>query len=733
MLPGYLRRGLICLALLFASCGDDAGVNTRDTIPPAAIQDLQAGCQVGGEIVLFWTAPGDDSLTGTAAQYAIRLADQPITLETWDSASLLTGGPKPKPSGRINAFTITGLMPDRLFFMAVRTADEVGNWSGLSNVAAAYSTPDFDPMPPAVITDLSVIDSTESSISLTWTAVGDDSIYGRASRYEVKYDTAAIDSANWSTAITVSGVPLPSLPGVADNVTVGGLQDSTVYYFGIKALDEVGNSGQLSNVVQTITPVDMMPPDAVTDLRLTDSTRTTVTFTWTAPGDDGSEGTAHLYSLRYSLSPIDDTNWATATELSGVPAPQPPGSEETFTVANLSISTTYYFAIRVADDSMNWSPISEAVPVYLPNPVVWEKNIGGTGTDIANAVAIAADGGIVIAGITNSTGAGDYDGYVLKMDTDGDVVWEKTFGGSAEDVINDIVTTADGGFAAIGFTKSAGVGGNDGWLVKLSSSGTKVWEKTFGTDGHDYFRDVLRTDDGGFFMAGYSNGRAFVVKTDAAGVKQWDSTYYRLSNCGAYTQYATADGAVESAGKSIIVAWSASYDRNYPPNDCAPQTECYFTKLDPQHGEVYTRLAHAAGFSSYVWWATGTMVSTGSGSFAIVRLSSDVGRRFFESWDSEGNVLWQQNAGHWLADPVSVVRLANGSFVPVGYTRGSTRQAWFGLVNSSGELVDQFFVGGDSDDRFHAVVQTSDGSIIAVGYTDSFSESRDIYIVKLRL
>ena len=836
------KPGLFCIVLLLVSCGDDAGVNNQDTIPPADIQDLQASSHSDGEITLIWTAPGDDGNSGTASQYKIGLSEQPISDSSWNHVPLFPGPPKPKPSGRIDAVDISGLDSNKVYYFAIKAVDEVGNHSGLSNIVHRVASPAGDTIPPAAITDLEVTAVTEQSIALAWTAPGDNGDVGIAQEYELRVrageefewrraatvtnvpqpdsagkresmmvsgvasdtpysfavkasdeednwselsnvvvattlistdsvppstisDLRVIDSdtsqltlswtapgddgnsgvahqydmryavgssLTWEVGTLVAGIPSPHAAGTPETLIVPDLEEGTSYAFGVKTVDENNNWSELSNVVRPTTLFDTTPPDAVTDLRVTDSTHTSVTLTWTAPGDDGASGTAYLYSLRYSMSPIDETNWAAATEVTGVPAPQAPGSEETFTVTDLGSDTTYYFAIRTADDRMNWSPISDVVAIYLTHPVIWEKNIGGTGVDIANAVVILADGGIVIAGKTNSTGAGDYDGYVVKIDSDGDVVWEKTFGGPAEDVVIDLIATSDGGYAIAGHTSSGGAGGNDGWLVKLNSSGTKVWERTFGAENHDSFRDVLQTSDGGFFMAGNTGGRAIVVKTDAAGVKQWDSTYYRLSNCGPYTQYATSDGAVVMADGSIIMAWSASYDRAYGPNDCAPVTECLFTKLDPQHGEVYTRQVYAASFFSYVAWSAGTMVSTGSGSFAIVRLSSDVDRRFFESWNSEGDALWQQNAGHWLADPVSVVRLANRSFVPVGFTRGSTRQAWFGLVNSSGELIEQFLIGGDADDRFHAVAQAPDGSIIAVGYTLSFGESTDIYVVKIR-
>lgn len=95
----------------------------------------------------------------------------------------------------------------------------------------------------------------------------------------------------------------------------------------------------------------------------------TVTLTWTAPGDDGNQGTAAVYDIRYSSEPIDEGNWDLATEVEGEPAPQPAGSAESFVVTGLQANTTYYFALKAADEVPNWSALSNVVEVTTPDIV----------------------------------------------------------------------------------------------------------------------------------------------------------------------------------------------------------------------------------------------------------------------------------------------------------------------------------------------------------------------------
>jgi hypothetical protein len=102
-------------------------------------------------ITLQWTAPGDDSLTGTASQYDIRYSTAPITEANWGTAVQVSGEPTPKVSGSAETFTVIGLTPNTLYYFAIKTADEVPNWSAISNIAIIST---LDNVAPAAIKDL---------------------------------------------------------------------------------------------------------------------------------------------------------------------------------------------------------------------------------------------------------------------------------------------------------------------------------------------------------------------------------------------------------------------------------------------------------------------------------------------------------------------------------------------------------------------------------------------------
>ena len=342
-----------------------ATVGSSDTTAPAAVGDLEvvADSITTSSLTLQWHSPGDDGNIGQAAQYDLRLSEQPIDEANFADATRYSDGvPVPGPAGTLESVTVTGLLPDTTYHFALKTADEVPNWSAVSNAASATTQAPADTTPPAAITDLAAGNPGETSVDLTWTAPGDDGNSGTAAQYDIRYSTSAItDDASFDAATAVAAPPAPQAAGSAESFTVTGLDPATTYYFAIKTADEVPRWSPVSNIVSadTLIPADTTAPADIGDFTAGTVTEDSVELTWTAPGDDGSSGTAAQYDSRYSLNPIaDDTDFDNATAVAGVPAPQAAGSSESFTVTGLSSGTTYYFAIKTADEVPNWSGLS---------------------------------------------------------------------------------------------------------------------------------------------------------------------------------------------------------------------------------------------------------------------------------------------------------------------------------------------------------------------------------------
>jgi phosphodiesterase/alkaline phosphatase D-like protein len=216
-------------------------------------------------VTLTWTTPGDDSLTGTASQFDLRYSTSPITAANFGSATRWTAMPAPAASGTTQNVTVTGLTPATTYYFMIKTADEVPNWSGISNLLTRTTLVAPDAVRPAPIASLTITATTDSTASLRWTAVGDDSLTGTAASYDIRYSTSPITAANFASATQVTGEPAPTAPGTQQTYVVRGLSRQVTYHFAIKTADDVPHWSAISNVPSATTP-DTMAPAAVNNL-----------------------------------------------------------------------------------------------------------------------------------------------------------------------------------------------------------------------------------------------------------------------------------------------------------------------------------------------------------------------------------------------------------------------------------------------------------------------------------
>ena len=202
----------------------------------------------------------------------------------------------------------------------------------------------------------------------------------------------------------------------------------------------------------------------------------------------------------------------------------------------------------------------------------WERTFGGPEEERFSSCIILPDQSIVLAGQTTSKGAGFSDAWILKLDPQGNLLWEMTFGEMKEDRAQVVRQTADGGFIVAGDTISHGKVNRDMWLFKLDAHGKLQWERTFGGHDEEQVRDLQLTQDGGFILVGDTESQgagkhdAWIIKTDAQGELLWEQTFGGTEDDEASAIQPLPDGgyivagATESQGTGKRDAWLLTLD-----------------------------------------------------------------------------------------------------------------------------------------------------------------------------
>jgi len=194
--------------------------------------------------------------------------------------------------------------------------------------------------------------------------------------------------------------------------------------------------------------------------------------------------------------------------------------------ADLVKSTDGMFVATGLTDTPNDFENIYLVKVDEDGNLQWEKNFGGPQKDVALSLTNADDGGLVITGVTRSVSVGEEDLFIFKTDVNGDSLWFKTYGTTGNDGGYGISKTSDGGFIIAGQYNW-----NDLWLLKVDANGDTMWTKIFGGNNFDEGISVIETDDNGYIVCGHSssfgNGEldVYVVKTDSVGNFEWQKTY----------------------------------------------------------------------------------------------------------------------------------------------------------------------------------------------------------------
>ncbi len=355
----------------------------------------------------------------------------------------------------------------------------------------------------------------------------------------------------------------------------------------------------------------------------------------------------------------------------------------------------------------------------------WSKTYGGANDDNPRAVIQTSDGGYALAGATYSYGAGGYDFWLVKTDPAGSLQWNKTYGGASIDNAYSVLQTSDGGYALAGRTYSFGAGLSDFWLVKTDASGNMLWNRTYGGTKEDLGFQVIQSNDGGYAIAGYTNSfsasyDSWLVKTDSAGNMQWNRTYGGANSDYTYSVVQSNDSGYAIGGHTNSFG-AGNYDFWLVKADSAGSM-----LWNKTYGGINVDNALSLIRTSDEGYALiGETLSLGAGSYDFWLVKTN----------SAGSMMWNKTYGGASSDSgYSVVQTIDGGYAVAGRTNssGSTYDLWLVKTDSLGNANWNKTYNRGSNDYAYSLIQTREGGYVLAGetYPVSGTVSSDFWLVK---
>ena len=414
------------------------------------------------------------------------------------------------------------------------------------------------------------------------------------------------------------------------------------------------------------------------------------------------------------------------------------------------------------------------------------KLLGGNGDEEAYCIQQTSDGGFIVAGYSTSSVNGDVTGinhgtsfsdyWIVKLDANRNITWNKLLGGDQFEYCNSIQQTSDGGYIVAGYSLSSANGdvtginhGNvDYWIVKLNGLGNIVWQKLIGGSSNEYAISVQQTTDGGYIIAGYSNSSAngdvtgtnhggydyWIVKLDLNGVILWNKLIGGTGNERAQCVQQTTDGGY------IVAGYSSSSSNGDVTGINHGLDDYWIVKLDLNGAILWDKLLGGNRLDE-----AQSIQQTAEGGYIIAGLSESsangdvtgvnhgsVADYWIVKLDSFGTITWNKLiGGPNLDNAYSIKQTTDGGYIVAGLSFSSANgdvtginhgspDYWIVKLDGSGIITWNQLLGGVGIDQSYSIQQTIDGGYIVAGFsTSSFNGdvtggnhgAKDIWIIKL--
>ena len=322
--------------------------------------------------------------------------------------------------------------------------------------------------------------------------------------------------------------------------------------------------------------------------------------------------------------------------------------------------------------------------------IQWQKTIGNTNQVIIYNAQQTTDGGYILAG-HKINGLKNFNYWIVKLNSNADIEWEKTYGGSSNDAANNIRQTTDGGYIVVGSTFSNdgsitnNKGCSDAWILKLNTNGDIEWQKTYGGSIHDYLVNIKQTTDGGYIATGQTRSNngdipnnqgdfdAWIIKIDANGNLEWSKTF------GGTNGDIVNDVQQTINGEYLIVG----------------QTQSNNGDITNNHGYID------------LW---------------IIKLQTN------------GNLAWQKTCGGSSSDYANCIQKTNdGHYIIAGGTESNdgditnlhgNEDAWIIKIDDLGNILQQTTVSTNNKESAYSILQTHNNNFLIAGYSSNINSDK---------
>lgn len=366
--------------------------------------------------------------------------------------------------------------------------------------------------------------------------------------------------------------------------------------------------------------------------------------------------------------------------------------------------------------------------------IIFQSRIGGIGDDVAWSIDTTLEHGYIVAGYTTSSGLGAEDVILCKMSNNGSVIWTKTYGGTGADICYNIKTTSDNGYIFTGNTTSSTGGGKDAFVVKVDSSGNILWQKSFGGALDEYGSYIVETPTG-YLMSGMTYTYAtsakniYLVSLKKDGTFKWAKSYGATAggmHSGAYI-LPTNDNNFLICGSSML---GQTYHNSYVMKIDTNGNSLWFKeKIDSDYNANFSADNGIGG--GYIL-AGYTTQSTNNDDIYIIKI------------DNNGELEWAKTWGGTQNDNgLKIINNNNNEYILYGFTgygSGSTDLCILSL-SASGNVNWSKAIGSPQEEGYsfyhnsHAsMIKNFDNSITIADYTKGFGATgKDIYLIKMGL